>query len=463
VVVSREVATRNPATTVVALTGAAETSTVREMLAAGSAGYLLKGTPTAELLSSLRDTLSSGPRAAAPPGGTLPAAERDGAPITVLVVDDRVDVLDVLGEVIDRQAELALVGVAQTPFHAVTLAARHQPQVAVLDANMRAGGGARVAAEIRGVSPDTQIVALSGSSDRRTVMGMLRSGATSYVVKGDSDRRLVEAIVASAAGGSAMSSEVMSVLVHELVNGASGPAEALKLEQARRARITAVLESDGGIDMHVQPIQELADRRDVGFEALARFTAEPRRTPDVWFAEAARLGLHVELELLAIRKALALLPSLPANAFLSVNASPDTLMSDELHPLLCAADPERIVVELTEHAAVADYTALTARVDVLRDAGVRLAVDDCGAGFASLKHVSLLRPDFIKLDVSLCRDLGDAVRSALVRALLAFGEEIGIKITAEGIETPDDLEALRRLGVRYGQGYYLGRPAPPQS
>ncbi len=179
----------------------------------------------------------------------------------------------------------------------------------------------------------------------------------------------------------------------------------------------------------------------------------------MWFAEAGRLGLHVDLELLAVRRALALLPRLPEDAWLSINAGPDTLMTEELHRLLRASEPGRIVVELTEHAAVPDYDALTARVDVLREAGVRLAVDDCGAGFASLKHVSLLRPDFIKLDVSLCRDLGDAVRSALVRALLAFGQEIGIAITAEGIESEDDLDALRRLGVRLGQGYFLGRPA----
>ncbi|HWM10132.1 MAG TPA: response regulator [Solirubrobacteraceae bacterium] len=456
-VVSRAVAERRPATVVVALTGAAESETVREMLAAGSAGYLLKGTPTAELLASVRDARTRGPREVRPGAAPAPATNGDG--IRVLVVDDQVAVLDVLSDVIDRQPDLALVGVAQSPFHAVTLAARHQPDVAVLDAHMRSGGGARVAAEIRGVSPETQIVVLTGNSDRRTVMGMLRSGATS-VISGGSHRRLVDAIVASAEGGSTMSGDVMTVLLDELVNGAQGPAEALKLEQERRKRITAVLADEDMLAMHVQPVHDLDRREAVGFEALARFRTGAQRTPDVWFAEAARLGLHVDLELLAVRRALELLPLLPADAWLSVNAGPDTLMTDDLARLLLASEPERIIVELTEHAAVADYDALTARVDVLRHAGVRLAVDDCGAGFASLKHVSLLRPDFIKLDVSLCRDLRDVVRSALVRALLAFGQEIDIAITAEGIESSDDLDALRRLGVRLGQGYFLGRPGP---
>jgi EAL domain-containing protein (putative c-di-GMP-specific phosphodiesterase class I)/DNA-binding NarL/FixJ family response regulator len=462
VVVSRAVAERSPGTVVVALTGAADSATVRDMLAAGAAGYVLKGTPTAELLASLREALAGGPREArAPVVEPVAPVVLDSEPITVLVVDDEVTVLDVMSDVIDREPDLALVGVAQTPFHAVTLAARHQPNVAVLDAHMRSGGGARVAAEIRGVSPDTQIVVLTGKSDRRTVMGMLKSGATSYVVKGASHRRLVDAIVASAEGGSTVSSDVMTVLLDELVNGAAGPAEALKLEQERRTRITGVLANESSLDMYLQPIHDIEAGSDVGFEALARFRVEPQRTPDVWFAEAARLGLHVDLELLAVRRALELLPRLPADAWLSVNVGPETLMTDELNRLLRAHDPHRIVVELTEHAAVADYDALTTRVDVMREAGVRLAVDDCGAGFASLKHVSLLRPDFIKLDVSLCRDLGDAVRSALVRALLAFGQEIGIAITAEGVETARDLDALRRLGVQYGQGYYLGRPAPP--
>jgi EAL domain-containing protein (putative c-di-GMP-specific phosphodiesterase class I) len=92
---------------------------------------------------------------------------------------------------------------------------------------------------------------------------------------------------------------------------------------------------------------------------------------------------------------------------------------------------------------------------------VRIAVDDAGAGFASLRHILLLRPDFIKLDVALCRDVAiDPARAAMARALVAFGADTGSAVVAEGIERQHDQDELQRIGVRLGQGYHLGRPAP---
>ncbi|MCW2696839.1 MAG: hypothetical protein JWR62_1924 [Modestobacter sp.] len=228
----------------------------------------------------------------------------------------------------------------------------------------------------------------------------------------------------------------------------------------RRARIQQVLD-DGGPTMVFQPIVELATGRSVGAEALARFPVQPDRAPEEWFADAVDVGLGVELELAAIRAAVAQLDALPAGTYLSVNAGPDTVVSPQLHQLLSSAPGNRLVVELTEHIAVADYAALTEALDALRCRGVRLAVDDAGSGFSSLRHILNLKPDIIKLDRALVEAIDtDPARRALAGSLLTFANEIGAQVIAEGIEKLREQTVLRRLGVRYGQGFHLGRPGP---
>ncbi|HEX8363240.1 MAG TPA: EAL domain-containing protein [Longimicrobium sp.] len=215
-----------------------------------------------------------------------------------------------------------------------------------------------------------------------------------------------------------------------------------------------------GLTAVVQPIVELAEMRIVGVEALARFQDPPGR-PDVWFARAAELGLGQALELSAIRAALALLPRLPADTYLSVNASPDTLLGHGLRELLAGVDPRRVVLEITEHASVARYDDLLSELAALRELGVRVAVDDTGAGYASFRHILMLRPHIIKLDRDMVNGLDhDRARESLVRALAAFAEGLGATVVAEGVETAGELDALARAGIACAQGYYLARPGP---
>lgn len=144
-----------------------------------------------------------------------------------------------------------------------------------------------------------------------------------------------------------------------------------------------------------------------------------------------------------------------------MNLSAEAVLAPGTLELLTAVAPERIVVELTEHSEVTDYAALTRRLAALREAGVRLAVDDTGAGFASLRHILQLHPDLIKLDLALTRDVDtDPARRALAAALVTFGDEIGASVVAEGVETSGELTVLRDLRVDAAQGYYLGRPQP---
>jgi EAL domain-containing protein (putative c-di-GMP-specific phosphodiesterase class I) len=193
---------------------------------------------------------------------------------------------------------------------------------------------------------------------------------------------------------------------------------------------------------------------------LARFPFLPRRPPDQWFAEATELGLGPELELLAVRAAVEQIEQLTASSYLSVNCSPVVALQPTLGGRLAPVG-QRIVLELTEHTRVEQYDHLLAALDELRGLGIRIAVDDAGSGYSSLQHILRLHPDIIKLDIELTRGIhDDPARRALAASLVAFADEIGATITAEGIETQEELETLRQLGVRSGQGYYLARPGP---
>jgi len=225
-------------------------------------------------------------------------------------------------------------------------------------------------------------------------------------------------------------------------------------------RIRHVL-SDGSLSMVFQPIISLQEGTLAGVEALARFGTEPERSPDSWFAEAGSIGLRLDLELLAVSAALAQLGGLPAGVYLSVNASPETVMSPQLLSMLDQAIGGVLVIEVTEHTAVEDYVPLKQAIARIRERGARLAVDDTGAGFASLAHIHKLVPDIIKLDVSLTKDIdSDPVRRSLATSLISFASQIEATIIAEGIETAAEEDTLRALGVGFGQGWYLARPGP---
>jgi EAL domain-containing protein (putative c-di-GMP-specific phosphodiesterase class I) len=306
------------------------------------------------------------------------------------------------------------------------------------------------------------VVALSASHDRDAVLEMLRSGASGYVVKGATVTEILEGIRGAARGEAPLSSAVAPNVVHEL----SGRLEQEAGEAERRdevvRRIRAVMEQDR-LAIVFQPIFDIERERVVGAEALSRFEFEPRRGPDEWFAEAASVGLGADLELWAVRTALRHLHSLPPGAFLSVNLSPDAVRSGTLAEVVPAESLERTVVEITEHAPVADYEALAAALRGFRTGGGRVAIDDAGAGFASLRHIVLLAPDIIKLDISLTRDIHvDRTRRALAAALISFARETGKVIVAEGVERKEELDTLRQLGVAQAQGYHLARPVPPE-
>lgn len=211
----------------------------------------------------------------------------------------------------------------------------------------------------------------------------------------------------------------------------------------------------------VQPIVDLATGRIDAVEALARFPGPPSRPPDWWFAAAQAVGLGPDLELLAVRTALRLLPDLPAGVRMSVNVGPHAVLHPGFGAVFADLPLERITVELTEHSEVGDYDAVLGVLGQLRQRGALLSVDDTGSGYSGLSHIMRVMPDVIKLDRDLTVGVhDDPVRHALATALADFAGRIDASVTAEGIEHDAEAQTLREIGVHHGQGYLFGRPMP---
>ena len=254
-------------------------------------------------------------------------------------------------------------------------------------------------------------------------------------------------------------------LMDVLASAASVIVEPELRNHERRTEISdrlAPVMAGGGPVIALQPIVDLADGRRIGAEALSRFPAEWQRTPDVVFAEAHGIGLGHELELLALRRAADHLAG--TDGYVAMNVSPATLVRPGCADLLGDLPLDRVLLELSEHHPVDDYTALGATLAPLRSAGLRLAIDDVGAGFSSLRHIVVTQPDVIKIDRSIVSGLDtDPVLSTLIHSLVDFARGLSARVVAEGVETAAEAAALLELGLDAGQGWYFGRPAVPGS
>ncbi len=228
----------------------------------------------------------------------------------------------------------------------------------------------------------------------------------------------------------------------------------------RAAEVAALLNSPHPITPVFQPVVALASGHLVGYEALARFASQPKRSPETWFAQAHGCGLGPDLEAAAIRAALEPVGR-PLGTHLALNVSPSALTSG---PVVKALPRELtgIVIEITEHEFVSEDDHLAEVLDELRDRGARIALDDVGAGYAGLAQVMLVRPDIVKLDRDLTKGIhADPARMVLVESFVRFARRTGAIVCAEGIESLDDLAVLGDLDVQWGQGFGLARPAEP--
>ena len=311
--------------------------------------------------------------------------------------------------------------------------------------------------------------------DHGTALGVLEVGSSAPGAFTKEDVALLTGLAdfVSATISLAAAAAISGDQADERVPGDGSPASARASQMARfianvtwpglandieaDRRIRAVMDNHDYSPLF-QPVVLLESGELTGVEALTRFHAVPYRSPDLWFAEAHRVGLGVELELAAAWRALALLPELPASVRLALNFGPDAIGDPRLMELIASSDPDRLVIELTEHDAIESYPRLRASIMNLRQTGVKFALDDVGTGFSNLAHIINFAPDIIKLDIELVRGIDiDPVRGSLSRAMVNLAQETGAEVVAEGVEREEEREALLGVGVRMGQGFLFGR------
>lgn len=210
-----------------------------------------------------------------------------------------------------------------------------------------------------------------------------------------------------------------------------------------------------------QPIFNLKNSKILGYEALTRFN-NLSTAPDKVFEQADELGLGIQLGRRTMIQALEDSKYLPKSMMINLNATPKLILSGALDEIFSThTDLSRYVLEITEHVIVDDYQQILQAIASLRKKGIRLAVDDAGAGYASFRHILLLKPDIIKLDTSLIRDIDKSdEKQALTTALVAFSKRGKQLLIAEGVETEEELAVLRSLKVDLVQGFLFSKALP---
>jgi EAL domain-containing protein (putative c-di-GMP-specific phosphodiesterase class I) len=218
-----------------------------------------------------------------------------------------------------------------------------------------------------------------------------------------------------------------------------------------------------------QPVVDIFGKRVVGWEALSRPSGGPFDNIEQVFKAAYDAQSIWPLERLCRERALEGLADLKDGELLFLNVEPDSIYdpqfrSDRTLKLLRQAGltPERVVLEMTEHSAVKDFTAFRQTLTYFRSLGFRLAIDDMGSGYSGLISVAEIQPEFVKIDMSLIRDLHcRPLKRELVDTINRFSRKAGIEVIAEGVETIEELEALQEIGVSMVQGFLFARPSAP--
>lgn len=385
----------------------------------------------------------------------------------IFVVDDEEPTVRLMTRILESDGYSAVQGFTD-PAAALDAASLWTPDLVVLDLHMPQVDGLDFLTTLRGRLADDDfvpVIVVTGDATRTALRGALERGAMEFLTKPiDADEVLlrVRNLLSIRCCYQALRHD-NAELADEL-RARTRSEDLAAADRGHRADVIRTIVDRGGPAMVFQPIVELATGAIVGVEALARFGSEPDRGPDQWFADAAMLGLGPDLELAAIEAALRHEPELDPSWIIAVNVSAATMLTPEFAAAAAGWPLARISFEVTEHQPVDDYEALSKVAAEVRRHRALISVDDAGAGYASLRHILKLKPDVIKLDVTLTRDIdADPVKRALASALTLFAAELDAAITAEGIETASELASLRSLGIDFGQGFFIAQPGAARS
>jgi EAL domain-containing protein (putative c-di-GMP-specific phosphodiesterase class I) len=346
-----------------------------------------------------------------------------------------------------------IVAEARDGAEALRIVARGGIDVVLSDIVMPEMDGLAFLRAVRDRDLDLPVVLVTGAPSIASAAEAVAQGALAYLIKPVSTSEL-DAVVRRAAALHRISK--LKRAAFELL-GRAGPLN------GDRARLEAAFERGlAGLWIAFQPIVSADGQRLFGYEALMR-SVEPSLPDPVAVLDAAeRLGRLWDLGRLVRDRTLAALRDTDQATVLFINLHPEDLLDDALYdpasPLVGMAS--RVVLEITERSSTRVIGDVRARVARLRALGFRIAIDDLGAGYASLTSFADLEPEIVKLDMALVRDIDRApMKQSLVRSMAALCHDLGIMVVAEGVETVAERQCLIGLGCDYLQGYLLARPA----
>lgn len=328
-----------------------------------------------------------------------------------------------------------------------------QPFDAVLtDVSMPKMNGIELLRVARARDLEIPVLLMTGAPDVNSAIEAVRHGACEYIIKPFEASKLLQNV--RRAVDLNRLAKTKRQAMRELGSG--------RPEAGDRAGLEVTL--DRAIDtlwMAYQPIVDLRTRTVFGYEALLRSSEPALPNPGAVIEAATRLGrLHDigrAVRAIAANPMLELDPGILLFVNMHARDLEDTTLTTPSSEL--AAIAPRVVFEVTERASLDDIRDARAKVALLREMGFRIAIDDLGAGYAGLTSFAMLEPEFVKLDISIVRDVHvSPVKQKLVGSMTALCKDMGITVIAEGIEAAAELDCLRGLGCDLLQGYLLARP-----
>ena len=381
-------------------------------------------------------------------------AQQAPGPVTVLIADDEVSIRSGLEKIIGMDGDLLLVAAATNATEAISLAAQHQPAVALLDVNMPGGGGPRAAAGIRASSPRTRVIGHSVHDDRAAVMEMVRAGAVGYLVKGTPGETIRETLHRAGRGQSSLSGEVVSTIVYELASILQLQDQAAEGRRIQVADARRLIKGEG-LTFQADPVFDLRTGEQAGEEARALIGDGAGPDIDAALQSADAVGYRVEAERALISLALRDLAPPPAGGFLALPASPAALTSAGFSDLVLGSR-HPLMLQISGTFAAPDYAQLKTAVGFLRYRGVRVAVTGLGRSQHALAHTLAIRPDVVKLDAILATSLaGDPLEAMILTTAQALVHALGADLWVDGLGSQQQLDAAVLADVRLGQGPYL--------
>ncbi len=379
--------------------------------------------------------------------------EPDNQPARILVVDDVPEVRKSFANVLSRQGYE--VETASDGSEALKKLKTGQFQLIVSDIAMPNMDGMELMRSVRKVDFDIPIILLTGAPSLETARQAVELGAFRYLTKP------IDIVELENAARKALLSYRLSILKREALRlvglDSRLPSDLAGLEVSFEKALS-------GLWIAFQPIVCCADGEVFGYEALMRSNERALPNPLVMLDAAERLGKVAELGRVVRERAREAMKKAPEHTKLFVNLHPSDLLDDDLFirtaPLSAIAP--RTVLEVTERATIHNLAAIRDRVIRLRRMGYQIAIDDLGSGYSGLSSFALLEPEFVKLDMSLTRDVDkNCVKQKLVRSMVRLCKEIGSSVVAEGIESSTERDTVVELGCDFAQGYYISKPDKP--